>query len=74
MSVTLFSNWGMNFVVSLTFLTLLQALGTAGTFWLYAALCALLVAFTARFIPETRGRSLERIEADLRHRGTPATS
>ena len=74
MSVTLFSNWGMNFVVSLTFLTLLQALGTAGTFWLYAALCALLVAFTARFIPETRGRSLERIEADLRHRSTPATS
>jgi sugar porter (SP) family MFS transporter len=66
MSVTLFSNWGMNFVVSLTFLTLLQALGTAGTFWLYAALCALLVAFTARFIPETRGRTLERIEADLR--------
>jgi sugar porter (SP) family MFS transporter len=74
MSVTLFSNWGMNFVVSLTFLTLLQALGTAGTFWLYAALCAVLVAFTARFIPETRGRSLERIEADLRRRGTPEGS
>jgi sugar porter (SP) family MFS transporter len=68
MSVTLFANWGMNFVVSLTFLTLLQALGTAGSFWLYAALCAVLVVFTARFIPETRGRSLEDIEADLHQR------
>jgi sugar porter (SP) family MFS transporter len=70
MSVTLFSNWGMAFVVSLTFLTLLQALGTAGTFWLYAALCATLVAFTAKFIPETKGRSLEQIEADLQRRAT----
>ncbi|GAB3555894.1 sugar porter family MFS transporter [Spelaeicoccus albus] len=71
MSVTLFSNWGMNFVVSLTFLTLLQALGTAGTFWLYAALCAVLVIFTLKFIPETRGRSLEEIERDF-HGGTVA--
>lgn len=54
--------------VSLTFLTLLQALGTAGSFWLYAALCAVLVVFTARFIPETRGRSLEEIEVDLQRR------
>jgi sugar porter (SP) family MFS transporter len=68
MSVTLFANWGMNFVVSLTFLTLLQAIGTAGSFWLYAGLCAVLVAFTARFIPETRTRSLEEIEADLHQR------
>lgn len=65
MSVTLFANWGMNFVVSLTFLTLLQAMGTTGTFWLYAVLCAALVAFTAFLIPETRGRSLEEIEAAL---------
>jgi sugar porter (SP) family MFS transporter len=70
MSVTLFSNWGMSFVVSLTFLTLLQALGTAGTFWIYAALCATLVAFTGKFIPETKGRSLEQIETDLQRRTT----
>ena len=68
MSVTLFANWGMGFVVSLTFLTLLQALGTAGSFWLYAGLCAVTVVFAVRFIPETRGRSLEEIEADLHQR------
>jgi sugar porter (SP) family MFS transporter len=65
MSATLFANWGMNFVVSLTFLSLLKAVGTAGTFWLYAVLCVVLVAFTTRFIPETKGRTLERIETDL---------
>jgi sugar porter (SP) family MFS transporter len=70
MSLTLFSNWGMGFVVSLTFLPLLQSLGTAGTFWLYAALCATLVAFTAEFIPETKGRSLEQIEIELQRRAT----
>src|ERR1700739_5028727 len=68
MSVTLFANWGMGFVISLTFLSLLQALGTSGSFWLYAALCAVTVVFAARFVPETRGRSLEEIEADLHQR------
>ena len=68
MSVTLFANWGMGFVVSLTFLSLLQALGTSGSFWLYAGLCAVTVVFAARFVPETRGRSLEEIEADLHQR------
>jgi sugar porter (SP) family MFS transporter len=72
MSVTLFANWGMGFVVSLTFLTLLQALGTSGSFWLYAGLCAVTVVFAARFIPETRGRSLEEIEADLHQRAGAA--
>ncbi|MFG3258864.1 sugar porter family MFS transporter [Streptomyces sp. NPDC048172] len=68
MSATMFSNWTMNFLVSLTFLTLLDALGGAGTFALYAAVCALLAVFTARRIPETRGKSLEQIEREL----TPA--
>lgn len=65
MSATMFSNWTMNFLVSLTFLTLLDALGGAGTFTLYAAVCALLTLFAVRRIPETRGKSLEQIERDL---------
>ncbi|GAA2097027.1 sugar porter family MFS transporter [Streptomyces albiaxialis] len=72
MSLTMFSNWTMNFLVSLTFLTLLDALGGAGTFTLYAAVCALLAVFTARRIPETRGKSLEQIERELAPRaGAP---
>lgn len=65
MSATMLSNWTMNFLVSLTFLTLLEALGGAGTFTLYAAVCALLLLFTLRRIPETRGKTLEQIEHDL---------
>lgn len=65
MSVTMFANWAMNFFVSLTFLSLLEQFGGVGTFAMYAVICALLVAFTARFIPETKGRSLEEIEQSL---------
>ena len=48
------------------------ALGIAGTFWLFAAINALAVVFVWRFVPETRGRTLEQIETDLRA-GTFAT-
>ncbi len=65
MSVTMFANWAMNFFVSLTFLSLLDQFGSVGTFAMYAVICALLVVFTARFIPETKGRSLEEIEQSL---------
>ncbi|MBW8090169.1 sugar porter family MFS transporter [Streptomyces hygroscopicus subsp. hygroscopicus] len=65
MSATMFSNWTMNFLVSLTFLTLLDTLGGAGTFTLYAAVCALLTVFALRCVPETRGKSLEQIEQEL---------
>ncbi|WP_052863182.1 sugar porter family MFS transporter [Streptomyces niger] len=65
MSATMFANWTMNFLVSLTFLTLLDALGGAATFTAYAVVCALLTLFTVRCIPETRGKSLEDIEREL---------
>ena len=65
MSATMFSNWTMNFLVALTFLSVLQAFGPAGTFALFAVLCAALAGFTARFVPETKNRSLERIERDI---------
>ncbi|WP_225842684.1 sugar porter family MFS transporter [Streptomyces albus] len=74
MSATMFSNWTMNFVVSLTFLSLLEALGGAGTFTLYAVVCALLAVFAVRRIPETRGKSLEQIEAELAPRARTATA
>ncbi|MFD7919840.1 sugar porter family MFS transporter [Streptomyces sp. NPDC059740] len=65
MSATMFSNWTMNFLVSLTFLSLLDALGGAGTFTVYAVVCAALTVFALRKVPETKGRSLEQIEQDL---------
>jgi len=65
MAVCTMFNWGFNFLISYTFLTLTDVITKAGTFWLYAAfgVCALL--FFTLFVPETKGRSLEEIQEDL---------
>ncbi len=68
MSTTLLCNWGMNFIVSLTFLSLFNSLGKSPVFWLYAVICALGWFFAVKLVPETKGRSLEEIESWLRSR------
>ena len=67
-SVATMANWLSNFVVALTFLSLLNALGSVRTFILYAVLCAVGIWFCLRFVPETKGVPLEWIERDLRAR------
>jgi SP family galactose:H+ symporter-like MFS transporter len=61
-SVCSFANWTANFVVSLTFLSLVSAFGQSLTFWLYAVLGILAFVFCLKLVPETKGRSLEQIE------------
>jgi sugar porter (SP) family MFS transporter len=60
--------WVANLAVSLTFLLLIHAIGKPATFWLYAALCGAAIVFTAFFVPETKGKTLEEIEAYWRSR------
>ena len=62
-------NWGAAFVVSEFFLTLVDAIGEAGTFWLFAFFCAAGGAWVWKRVPETKGRSLEQIEALWRPEG-----
>jgi len=57
---TLFSGIA-NFAVSLTFLTLIHILGSAGTFAIYGTLCIATLVFVRFVVPETRGRDLESI-------------
>ena len=52
-----------NFIVSLTFLSLLKAAGTSLTFVLYGGFCILTLIFVRYVIPETKGRELESISA-----------
>jgi sugar porter (SP) family MFS transporter len=52
-----------NFIVSLTFLSLLKAAGTSLTFVIYGAFCILTLIFVRYVIPETKGRELESISA-----------
>jgi SP family galactose:H+ symporter-like MFS transporter len=56
------ANWTSNFLISLTFLPLLNWLGSAPTFWLYAAVGLFTIFFCLRFVPETKGKQLEEIE------------
>jgi sugar porter (SP) family MFS transporter len=65
MSMASVSNWGFNFVVVFAFPLLLQGIGLAGTFVLFAVVCLAGVGFTLARVPETNGISLERIEAHL---------
>jgi MFS transporter, SP family, galactose:H+ symporter len=73
-SVATAANWIANFAVSLTFLVLIDAVGQAGTFWLYALVGVAAIAFSWRLVPETTGRTLEQIEAGrfLRRRARTA--
>jgi sugar porter (SP) family MFS transporter len=65
MSVATMANWGANFVVTISFLTLLSAIGSAGTFFLFAGLSIVALAYFQRQVPETKNRSLQEIERDL---------
>jgi SP family galactose:H+ symporter-like MFS transporter len=60
-----FTNWVANMIVGATFLTLLNGIGNAATFWLYAALNLFFIGLTFWLVPETRGVTLEQIERKL---------
>ena len=58
--------WFFNGVVTFSFKFMLDAMGISGTFAFYAIMCAVGWIFVHRFVPETRGVSLESIEHNLR--------
>jgi SP family galactose:H+ symporter-like MFS transporter len=60
-----FTNWIANMIVGVTFLSLLNGIGNAATFWLYAGLNVLFLVITFLLIPETKGVTLEQIERNL---------
>jgi SP family galactose:H+ symporter-like MFS transporter len=58
-------NWIANMIVGATFLTMLNSLGSANTFWIYAGLNLVFIFITIALIPETKNISLEHIERNL---------
>ena len=56
-------NWGAAFLVSEFFITLVDAIGEAGTFALFAIFCVAGGVWVYHRVPETKGRSLEQIES-----------
>jgi sugar porter (SP) family MFS transporter len=65
MAVCTMFNWGFNFLISYTFLSLTGWITKSGTFWLYAFFGVCALAFFSTIVPETKDRSLEEIQDDL---------
>jgi MFS transporter, SP family, sugar:H+ symporter len=65
MGVAVFANWAANFLVSQTFPMLLSKFGPGPVFLGYAGMGILAFLFVKQLVTETKGRSLEEIEADL---------
>jgi sugar porter (SP) family MFS transporter len=66
MGLVTVANWLANLVVALTFPILTAGVGTSITFWLFGVCSLIALVFTYRLVPETKGRTLEAIEEDLR--------
>lgn len=65
MSLAASAAWGCNMVVTVSFLSLLDAIGQANLFWAYCAICLGGFVFSFLRVPETNNCSLEDIEANL---------
>ena len=64
-SIAVSALWIACFVVTFTFPLLNSAIGLTGTFWLFAGVCFAGFLFVFKFVPETKGKSLEEIEKEL---------
>ena len=62
MSITTSTTWMCNFIIGLVTPDMLATI-TWGTYIFFAAFCLLALAFTYWFVPETRGKSLEDMDA-----------
>ena len=68
MSAATVANWSSNFIISLTFLSLVSLFGTNGVFFIYALIGLLSLIFVWKFVPETKGLSLEAITEKIEKR------
>jgi predicted MFS family arabinose efflux permease len=55
-------NWRAAFIVSATFLSIMNAIGESTTFLIFAALCVVTFFWVRVKVPETKGKSLEQIQ------------
>ncbi|KAK9159502.1 hypothetical protein Syun_005843 [Stephania yunnanensis] len=67
-------NWVSNLIVSQTFLTIVSAIGTAGTFLIIAGIAVLAALFVLAFVPETKGMSFDQVEKLWKERASASNS
>jgi sugar porter (SP) family MFS transporter len=57
--------WIACYVLTVTFPVLVEAIGSTYTFWMYGVICLFGFLYIWRFVPETKGKSLEQLEKEL---------
>lgn len=62
------SNWISNLIVSESFLSLTELVGTAITFLIFGLIAFLALIFVWKFVPETKGLSFEEVERIFKKR------
>jgi SP family arabinose:H+ symporter-like MFS transporter len=62
MSIATICLWVACTTLTMTFLSLVKAVSATGAFLIYSGMCVVTFAIVWRFVPETKGRSLEEIE------------
>jgi sugar porter (SP) family MFS transporter len=65
MSIGTFSLWVGCFILTYTFPILNQWLKASGTFWTFAGICLVGFFFIIKYLPETKGKTLEEIENEF---------
>ena len=63
MSIVTFTNWGANFLIAFTFPWFIDKIGMGGGFFTFAGMCLVATIFFNKYVPETKGKSLEEIES-----------
>jgi len=66
MGIAVFFLWCVNALISFVFPLLVEAVGATATFGIFALINVCSIVFVKRFVPETRGRTLEELEDDFR--------
>jgi major inositol transporter-like SP family MFS transporter len=69
MGITVFCLWIVNFFIGLMFPVLLDKVGLSTTFFIFVALGLAAIAFVKKFLPETKGLTLEQLEQYFRNYG-----
>ncbi|MDQ0189779.1 sugar porter family MFS transporter [Alicyclobacillus cycloheptanicus] len=62
MAIGSFALWGATYLVTQFFPVMMHHFGATITFFIFALMCILMFLFTLRFLPETKGKTLEEIQ------------
>jgi major inositol transporter-like SP family MFS transporter len=72
MGLAVFALWTVNAAISFLFPIVNENLGSTGTFTLFVAVNIVSLLFVRKFVPETKGHSLEDLESRFRTEGEAA--